>query len=63
MYIGVSVSGYQVAPQPLTNAEIVQIGKTCGSKSAQSCFGMDDIKDADRSGVEIIAPSQCDSKI
>lgn len=49
-------------PQPFSRDQIVQVAKTCSSKSAQSIISMEDLKNANPSGVEIIVPSQCDSK-
>ncbi|XP_056008481.1 uncharacterized protein LOC125664654 [Ostrea edulis] len=58
---GVFLSGYQVMPQPFSRDQIVEIAKTCSSKSVHSFISMEDLKNGNSSGIEMIVPSKCDN--
>lgn len=59
--LGMFISGYQIVPNPVSSDDILQFANTCHSKSAQSVVTMDDFIRKPLSGIEVIAPSKCDS--
>nr|XP_022289245.1 sushi, von Willebrand factor type A, EGF and pentraxin domain-containing protein 1-like isoform X2 [Crassostrea virginica] len=58
---GISISGYQIVSEALTDAQIIQSSKTCNAKFAGSFVTMEDFKNVDFGKIEVVIPSQCDS--
>ena len=61
-FTGVVISGYQIILQPLSVEQILSSAKTCHAKFTDSYISMTDLSTAASKGVEMIVPSQCDSK-
>lgn len=59
--LGMSISGYQIVPIPMSSNDILQFARTCHSKSAQSVVTVNDFIGKPLSGIEVIAPSKCNS--
>lgn len=57
-----SISGYQIVPIPMSSNDILQFARTCHSKSAQSVVTGNDFIGKPLSGIEVIAPSKCNSE-
>lgn len=62
LFSGISISGYQIVSEALTDAQIIQSSKTCNAKFAGSFVTMEDFKNVDFGKIEVVIPSQCDSK-
>lgn len=61
-FAGMTISGYQIVPNPMSSVDISQSASSCHSKSALSVVTLDDFISKPLSGVELIAPSKCDSE-
>lgn len=57
-----SISGFQIVPNPMSSDDILQFVNTCHSKSAQSVVTLNDFIGKPLRGVKVIAPSKCDSE-
>lgn len=58
---GMSISGYQIVPNSMSSDDISHFANTCHSKSVQSVVTVNDFIGKPLRGVDVIAPSKCDS--
>lgn len=56
------ITGYQIIAKPMSSGEISQTANNCHSKSIHSVITMDNLVSKTLSGIEVIAPSQCNSE-
>lgn len=57
-----SISGYQIVPNSMSSDDISHFANTCHSKSVQSVVTVNDFIGKPLRGVDVIAPSKCDSE-
>ena len=61
-FTGIVISGYQIILEPLSVDQILSSAKTCHVQFTDSHITMADLSNGALEEMELIAPSQCDSK-